>query len=151
MRRLSKGTPIARGAQINESIYEIAKEILYSQQAESPASEKLQRKPGRPKGTTAMSVTAENPASENVKRKRGRPKGSRTKPNSFTPKIKSKRLSELQNKKEKKTDEKDEAQPEKEQKQIRSNNFETELSDDDTPILDIITRDMDKDEEIPAS
>ena len=106
LKRLAKGTPEAetKQTQINQSIYEIAKEILSTQQTESPTS-------------------------ETVKRKRGRPKGSKNTPKSDTPKIKtpkttpkSKRLAELQQKNEKE-----------------------ELSDDDRPIMDIITRELNED------
>jgi len=64
--------------QVNPSVYESAKEILSSQQTQSPASAK-------------------------VKRKRGRPKGSKSTPKSTTPKTdstKSKRIAKIQLEKE---------------------------------------------------
>jgi hypothetical protein len=166
LKTLAKGTPEAETKQteINQSIYEIAKEILSSQQTQSPTS-------------------------ENVKRKRGRPKGSKSTPKSDAPKNKtpkSKRLAEIQQKKGKeelRDDDKPvltsrpgnyEARQEipevcspghdgtntgegglfpirltsDDQTKVTENE---ELSDDDKPILDIITKEFEEDLQNQAS
>jgi hypothetical protein len=169
LKTLAKGTPEAETKQteINQSIYEIAKEILSSQQTESPTSENVKRKRGRPKGSKST------PKSDALKNK--------------TPKTpKSKRLAELQQKQEEEelsNDDKPvltsrpgnyEARPEipevcspghdgtntgegglspirltsDNQTKVTENE---ELSDDDKPILDIITKEFEEDLQNQAS
>ncbi len=56
--------------QVNPLVYENAKEILSSQQTQSPASEKVKRKRGRPKGSksTPKSTTlkTDSPKSKRI-------------------------------------------------------------------------------------